>query len=260
MILSPLGLLSEKPPPLRRREYVTDRLKQARERIGLTQWDLAIRVRGLTNKMVSNYETGVSFPRFEMLVKILKALDVSPDFLLQDDVEIKKIGAENFLPDEKRLIYKYRKIDEYGKRLINTVLDLEIERCKRERKEENYSRNIKSIPLGYFSLSAGTGTPYPEDNYEMIEVDADRYPKADMAFRVSGDSMEPRFFDGDIVYIHRQPVVEVGEIGAFIYNDEQYIKKLVCEDGVYKLRSFNEKYKDIEIVSQNFITYGKVVN
>lgn len=35
-----------------------------------------------------------------------------------------------------------------------------------------------------------------------------------MAFRVKGDSMKPDYHDGYIVYIHKQPAINVGEIGA----------------------------------------------
>lgn len=71
--------------------------------------------------------------------------------------------------------------------------------------------------------------------------------------------MEPDYHDGDIVYIHKQHTINVGEIGAFLYDDEQYIKQLIKIDGVYKLHSLNKKYEDIEI-KRDLITYGKVIN
>lgn len=125
--------------------------------------------------------------------------------------------------------------------------------------EHSQITNILKIPLADASLSAGTGNILLADNYELIEVDGNKYSNADIAFRVKGDSMEPKYYDGDIVYIHKQPAINIGEIGAFLYNDEQYIKQLIKVDGIYKLHSLNKNYKDIEITKE-LITYGKVIN
>lgn len=120
---------------------------------------------------------------------------------------------------------------------------------------------MKIIPLADVSLSAGEGIEPLTDTTEGIEVDSRKYPKADISFNVKSDSMEPRYSDGDIVYVHSQPTLENGQVGAFLYNDEQYLKKYIIEDGKYILRSLNNKYKDI-IISENdnFTVYGKVLN
>ena len=94
----------------------------------------------------------------------------------------------------------------------------------------------------------------------MIEVDGEKYPKAEEAFRIDGDSMEPQYRDGDIVYIHKQDKIDPGEVGAFLFNGEQFLKQLILKNGTYYLRSFNENYKDIEINNDSLIIYGKVIN
>jgi phage repressor protein C with HTH and peptisase S24 domain len=65
--------------------------------------------------------------------------------------------------------------------------------------------------------------------------------RADYAVRVSGDSMEPRFFNGDIVIVESCREIPEGKVGIFLYNGESYIKKF----GGDRLISVNQKYPDI---------------
>ena len=50
--------------------------------------------------------------------------------------------------------------------------------------------------------------------------------------------MEPTFKDGDLVYVERRQIIDVGEIGLFILNNECFIK----EAGEEGLISHNPKY------------------
>ena len=81
----------------------------------------------------------------------------------------------------------------------------------------------------------------------------------EFGIRISGDSMEPTINDGDIVFVKRQPGIELGEIGIFIYDGDAYCKKLVYRDNHYYLRSVNGKYKDIPLSGDDIYCVGKVV-
>ena len=56
--------------------------------------------------------------------------------------------------------------------------------------------------------------------------------------RVSGDSMEPRFHDGDQVLVQHTANIRPGEIGIFVTGDMGYIKEFRQEG----LRSLNPEY------------------
>lgn len=58
-----------------------DRLRKARESLGLTQADLA-KKSGLQAAAISHFETGHRAPSFENLRKLSDALNVSVDYLL----------------------------------------------------------------------------------------------------------------------------------------------------------------------------------
>ena len=62
-----------------------NRVRAARERLGITQEDLAARV-GMNPRHMSIVERGVKVPRMDTVVKLANELDVSADYLLQDSV------------------------------------------------------------------------------------------------------------------------------------------------------------------------------
>ena len=65
--------------------------------------------------------------------------------------------------------------------------------------------------------------------------------------RVAGDSMEPRFHDGQTVWVSQQHSLMTGEIGIFLYDGCAYLKQLVAGDGYLALHSLNPAYPDIRI-------------
>ena len=80
--------------------------------------------------------------------------------------------------------------------------------------------------------------------------------EADYVLTVTGDSMQPKFNDGDEVYVVNQQSVEIGEIGIFVINSDAFIKKL----GKGQLISLNEKYKPIPLNNDDSIyCCGKVI-
>ena len=62
-----------------------NRVRAARERLGITQEDLAARV-GMRPSHMSIVERGVKVPRMDTVVKLANELDVSAAYLLQDSV------------------------------------------------------------------------------------------------------------------------------------------------------------------------------
>lgn len=113
------------------------------------------------------------------------------------------------------------------------------------------------MPFFDLPVSAGTGVYLDSEDAKKIRVPANEDTrKSDYALRVSGDSMEPRYYDGDIVLVRQQQYVEEGEVGIFLYNDDGYIKIF----GGDRLISLNKKYKDM-MLSENdqFICLGKVM-
>lgn len=130
---------------------------------------------------------------------------------------------------------------------------------------EEIPKNIIKIPLENLSVSAGPGQELVDDfdnvESEYIEIDADDFPKVDRAFRVRGNSMEPKYHDDDIVLVKSQPVLENDEIGIFILNNNGYIKKFhIDENNNRTLVSLNKDYLPIHLgLTDDVIVVGKVL-
>ena len=96
---------------------------------------------------------------------------------------------------------------------------------------------------------------------EIVCIDESILPE-DTTFgvRISGDSMEPEFHDGQIAWVLQQESVANGEIGIFALNGEAYIKKLQNDkDGIF-LISLNEKYAPIKVGENDRLDiFGKVL-
>ena len=96
---------------------------------------------------------------------------------------------------------------------------------------------------------------------ERIELPVDI--DADFVIPIKGDSMEPDYQDGDLVFIQSSVDLNDGVIGVFNYNGDAYIKQLVIDkdkDQAY-LHSLNPAYKDMPITPDtDFRIIGEVVD
>ena len=120
---------------------------------------------------------------------------------------------------------------------------------------------FRSIDIFENAVSAGTGNFLVDGPKETVRIDESILPE-DTTFgvRISGDSMEPEFHDGQIAWILQQESVANGEIGIFALNGEAYIKKLQNDkEGIF-LISLNEKYAPIKVSENDRLDiFGKVL-
>lgn len=101
------------------------------------------------------------------------------------------------------------------------------------------------LPFYRTAASAGTGSYLFEDTpVEYVNVPkTDTTSVADYILEVRGNSMEPKFYDGDCVLIRQAERIYEGQIGIFILNGESYIKKM----GQGELISLNSAYSPIRL-------------
>ena len=153
--------------------------------------------------------------------------------------------ADNPNPAESNLIKKYRTLDGHGKEAVDVILDLEHKRCITPVVDPTDDDDILLVCFIDQRVSAGNGTllwdQYCDEKIAVPDTPTTR--RADFALKVSGDSMEPEYNDGDIIFIEKTDAVDIGEIGIFIVGGEGYVKKL----GRNRLISLNPKYEDIII-------------
>lgn len=88
---------------------------------------------------------------------------------------------------------------------------------------------------------------------------------ADFCLIMKGDSMvNARIMDGDIVFVHRQPVVENGEIAAVAIDDEVTLKRFYKDEssGTVTLIAENTAFAPLVYdgaAAKNLCILGKAV-
>lgn len=221
------------------------------------------KIKNLTNKDISEI-TGISIssldkitsgnntnPKLETVKLICGALGCKLSDLLDDDN-----SKEEFTLQEVNTIKKYRTLDEYGKELVTAVIDIEYKRCTY--KPEPNRDDLIEISINYAPVSAGLGDELEDyEHWEKVSVPlTTESRKADFILRVDGDSMEPKFSDGDYVLVRKQPAVDIGQIGIFGVDGKGYMKKF----GGKELISLNNKYKPIKLnENTSFKCFGFVL-
>ena len=224
------------------REYIANALKRLREATGLKADEVGEMI-GKSGKTVNAWENGRGQPDAEILIKLCNIYKVDNLLAEFDDEDILK--KQNVFSDiEQKMIKKYRALDEHGKKIVDFVLNEEYDRSTEQESGELIQTNCIVLTMYEDAVSAGTGE-YLNDG-RCVEVTVDETPlteRADFILRVSGDSMEPTYYDGDKVLVENAVELNVGEIGIFVLNGQGYIKEYRPEG----LLSHNKKYGIIKI-------------
>lgn len=128
-------------------------------------------------------------------------------------------------------------------------------------------KNIFRIEKKRFRLlgNIACGEPIFANEEHELYVVAGADIDADFCLKAKGDSMTgARIFDGDIVFIKEQPVVENGEIAAVIIGDDATLKRVQYDRENNEIALFAEnpayktmRYKDAELDSIRIL--GKAV-
>ncbi len=203
-----------------------------------------------------------SVPSSDIVVQLSEFLNVSTDYLLKG-VE-NNSSTINLTTDEQELIEIYSNLSSENKVRIReraiVLAELEKPVAKEPAVIEEPEEKRLKINCSTYQVSAGAGFELGEgDEWYEIEVpDTSKARKADFALQIKGNSMEPIYFNGDIVLVKEQPSVELGEIGIFNIEGNGYIKKF----GGDRLISLNAEYDDIEFSDydeERIRCFGKVI-
>lgn len=123
------------------------------------------------------------------------------------------------------MIFDYNK---HNKRFVNSEVAI-LKRITSLITPEQKPIAESSIVIPFYETPVSAGTEAWLDNdtsAEWITVPRnDITTSADFALKITGDSMQPKFFDGDRVLVKQAESIYEGEIGVFILNNESYIKK-----------------------------------
>lgn len=210
---------------------------------------------GLKNVAFSEWKSGKSKSYRKYLIEIAKFFDVSLDYLVYGKKDI-----ETATDDIKELLSYYSALSDIDKGKViekaETLAELAAERAAEQSKaaakpdvsaadeQPDEDTNDFYIDLCTLPASAGSGVQLDEGYTEPMQIaHTPLAERANYAVRVSGHSMEDKYFDGDIVLIETCPDIDIGEIGLFVVNDQGYIK----QRGKDRLISLNPNSPDVTI-------------
>lgn len=133
--------------------------------------------------------------------------------------------------------------------------------------DEEYSPKKKGVKIPVLGrVAAGIPIEMIEDVIDTEEITEDMARRGNyFALKITGDSMTPRIWDGDVVIVREQSDADSGEIiVATVNGDDAVCKKLQKYDGGIALVSLNPIYDPIyftnaEIIKEPVIILGKVV-
>ena len=131
-----------------------------------------------------------------------------------------------------------------------------------DRLEEEKAKKV--IPLFLSAPAAGLAAPIMGEDYDEYELQDTDPQGALFAVRVSGNSMEPHFPDGSIVFCNKDSM-RGGDIGVFSVDGESVIKQYYKDPmGIVYLFSLNRKRSDADIVltrdcGRSLVCLGRVI-
>jgi len=246
----------------REKNVIGRRIADARKSAGLTlpAFSEVLTTCGvnLSHKSINKWEVGDSLPNAYQLLALCHALKIeSPVAFFSEDYR-PELNAEGM-----------RKLEDYRADLISSG---------RYEPEEFSELEYIEMPVSFLAASAGTGAFLDEGNFEMVSFPKSSVPAgADFGVRVCGDSMEPVYSDGQIVWVQECESLRRGEVGIFVYDGDGYIKAYSERDPdedqlekytdsygvVHKqpvLLSYNKKYSPRVISPEsNFQIVGRVL-
>lgn len=216
------------------------KIKQSELALKLEYYDIFVKP-----NTVSAWESGLSIPNSKQLLaicEILSIYDIYTEFISPNPINPFRNLNETGVAKVMDYIHLLEKSGEYKTADIIPIHIL------RERK------------VFYTTVSAGTGSFLDGEDYEVY-TSPDIPEEASFGVYVSGDSMEPRYHNEELIWIEQTEQLEDGEIGIFYLDGNAYVKKFQNNGNGTYLVSLNKKYDPIPVTENNsFKIFGRVLS
>lgn len=212
---------------------------------------------GAKHNSISNWENDQNRPDPTVLETLCHVLEVTANYLLLGEEDTDPVPAQQISEDEWTVLHKYRRLDFEGRAAIHALLDfanLPQEADASYSTKRSPALELVSGMISSQSAAAGTGTYLDQGFFEPIQLLKNNLTaRAAFYVPVAGDSMEPRYHDGDILVVENT-AVHRGDIGIFTLDGRGYVK--ILGDG--NLLSLNPGYAPIPM-EEDIICNGKVI-
>lgn len=194
---------------------IGSRIRNRREELGLSQDELGKRLGYKSRSSINKIELDQRNLTQSKIKAIAEALETTPAYIMGWDEPDQKLDKENL-------------------KFFDNLFPIE----------------TKKFPL---IGNIACGKPILADEQFEAYIEAGANIKADFCLRAKGDSMiGARIYDGDIVFIRKQEMVDNGEIAAVLIDDEATLKRVYYdqESNVIQLFAENPQYKTMRFAGE----------
>lgn len=206
---------------------IGSRIRNRREELGLSQDELGKRLGYKSRSSINKIELDQRNLTQSKIKAIAEALETTPAYIMGWDEPDQKLDKENL-------------------KFFDNLFPIE----------------RKRYPL---IGTIACGKPITANEEIELYVEAGAEIEADFCLRAKGDSMiRARIYDGDIVFIRKQSMVDNGEIAAVVIDDEATLKRVnyYPEKNLLILKAENPDYEDLIYTGEqldHIIILGKAV-
>ena len=240
------------PVPLPRKYHIRERkpvyfgavLKQARKNAGLLQKDMADAL-GVNRATYIAWENDKFKPDADLIPELCRLLGITVGALFGE-------GGEEDAFRLQKLINSFRLLGEEDQALAIRLLEALVQ----DRQEKKLSSLRDQYSLSFRmpgSVAAGVGCEVPEEAPEPVFVrNNSKSSRSDGLVRVDGDSMEPVYHDGDLLFFRFTQVAYPKQDVVCSSADGMIVKRLSADNTLYSVnpeRPFvNYEDKNVRIV------------
>ena len=201
-------------------------IRTHRKARGMNQEELGAVVH-VGKNAVGAWESGRSRPDLNSVPVLCETLGLS----LEDFFGIRK-GGQKKEETPGEFTERYNALTAYHRQVVLHEMDALL---KLQGKPARKARKFIRIYRNDLAACAGPSFAIGEASGEAVWIEETPLTaSADEIIRISGDSMEPEFHDGDQVLVRHGASVRPGEIGIFTNGDAGYIKEY-RRDGLHSL-------------------------
>ncbi|MDW7668045.1 MAG: XRE family transcriptional regulator [Bacillota bacterium] len=231
-------------------------IKKERELQGYSLKELSQEL-GIPESELAAYESGIEPISKNLLKNICEIFGITIAKLVLGDRALNDIPLQ--------LLEHYQELGYDENEMIDAYLEFRGVEREDVLRDKEKTKGVKIPVLG--TIAAGIPIEAVEDVEDYEEISSELSSTGEFfALRIKGESMEPKFSEGDVVIVRKQEDIESGEIGVVIVNgSDATVKKVMKEDNGIMLVGTNPQvyspkfYNSKQIVELPIKIIGKVI-
>ncbi|MDU2327779.1 MAG: XRE family transcriptional regulator [Streptococcus salivarius] len=247
----------------------TERLTKLRLARGWTKKEISVRI-GKSQQTVGKWENGTNAPKFKDLVKLVELFGVTSDYLLGLSDTPSKYAYPPFNDNKEEYVGEmFKHLDEGNQDATVSFIEnrLDNQHISKEIREKDHRKQIvgqDERPSKRVSIYARVDA----QGFELSEVPVDcldypvPIPVYDIESKVVGDSLQPSFFDDEVMFIMKDSILRTGDICIVQLKSKYHVMKVSQnrENGGILLNSLNSGEAPNTLSEKDdFTIFGKVV-